>query len=73
MKCLDCSLKYAGYAVRTFNITYKEHIQAIKNNNINSIYSNHILNTGHTYGIITDTVDIIQTEKEGKHLNSLEI
>jgi hypothetical protein len=40
---------------RTFNIRYKEHIQAIRNNNSNSGYSNHIPNTGHTYGTITDT------------------
>jgi hypothetical protein len=31
-----------------------------------------ILNTGHTYGTITDTVDIIKTENKGKHLNTLE-
>jgi hypothetical protein len=30
------------------------------------------LNTGHTHGTVTDTVNIIRTEKEGKHLNTLE-
>jgi hypothetical protein len=58
---------------RTFNIRYKEHIQAIRNNNNNSGYSNHILNTGHTYGTINDTMDdIIRKGKKGKHLNTLE-
>jgi hypothetical protein len=34
-------------------------------------YSSHILNTGHTYETITDTVDIARTQKKGKHLNTL--
>jgi hypothetical protein len=51
---------------------YKEHIQAIRINNSNSGYSNHMLNTGHAYGTITDTMDIIKTGRKGKHLNTLE-
>jgi hypothetical protein len=64
MKCLECPIKYIKQTERTFNIRYKEHIQAIRNNNSNSGYSNHILNTGHTYGTITDTVDIVNTGKK---------
>jgi hypothetical protein len=30
IKCLDCPLKYIGQMGRTFNIRYKEHVQAIK-------------------------------------------
>jgi hypothetical protein len=36
------------------------------------IYANHILNTGHTYGIITDTMEIVEKERKGKRLNTLE-
>jgi hypothetical protein len=72
MKYLDCPLKYIGQTGRTFNVRYKEHIHAIRNNNNNSGYSNHILNTGHTYGTINNTMDIIRTGKKGKHLNALE-
>jgi hypothetical protein len=49
----------------------KGHIQAIRNNNGNSGYSNHILNTGHKYGTTADTVDIIRTHRKGKHLHTL--
>jgi hypothetical protein len=59
MKCLDCPLRYIGETGRTVKIRYKEHIQAIRNNNSNSGYSNHILNMGHTYGTITVTMDVI--------------
>jgi hypothetical protein len=72
MKCIDCPLKYIGQIDRAFDTRYKEHIQAIRNNNSNLGYSSHILNTGHTYGIIKDTVDIVRTHKKGKHLNTLE-
>jgi hypothetical protein len=72
MKCLDCPLKYVNQTGRTFSVRYKEHIHVIRNNNGNSGYSNHILNTGHTYGTITDTMDIIRAGSKGRHINTLE-
>jgi hypothetical protein len=71
IKCLDCPLKYIGQTARTFNIRYKNHMQAIGDSNNNYRYSNQILNTGHTYGTINDTMDIIRKEKTGKHFNTL--
>jgi hypothetical protein len=53
MKCLNCPLNYIGRTgKRTFHTRYKEHIQAIRSNNGNSVYSYRILNTGYTYGTI---------------------
>jgi hypothetical protein len=72
MKCLVCPLKYIGQRGRTFYTRHKEHKEAITNNNGSSGYSNNILNTGHTYGTITDTMDIIKSKKTGKNLNTLE-
>jgi hypothetical protein len=72
MKCMDCPLQYMGQTGRTFETRYKEHIQAIRNNNGNSGFSNHVLNTGHAYGGITDTMKVIKIEKEGNHLSTLE-
>jgi hypothetical protein len=72
VKCMDCPLKYAGQTGRIFYSRYKEHIQTIRNNNINSGYSNHILSTRHAYGSITDTMEIMETERKLKHLNTLE-
>jgi hypothetical protein len=64
MKCLDSPLKHIEQAGRAFNTRYKEHIQAIINNNNNLWYSSHILYMGHIYGTITDTMDIIKTQKK---------
>jgi hypothetical protein len=72
MKCLDCPLKYIGETGRMLNIRYKQHIHAIRSNKSNSGYSNHMLNKGHAYGTITDTMGIIRTGKKFKHLNALE-
>jgi hypothetical protein len=60
------------YRARTFNIRNKEHIHAIGNNNSNSGCSNHILNTGYTYGTITDTMDAIRRGRKDRSLNTLE-
>jgi hypothetical protein len=52
---------------------YKEHVQAIRNNNSNSGYSSHILNTGYKYGTITDAMAIIITYKKGNILEKYHI
>jgi hypothetical protein len=72
LKCQDCPPKYVRQTGRTFKTRYKEHIHDIRSNNSNSGYSSHILNTGHTYGTITDTMEIITTGRKGKHSNTLE-
>jgi hypothetical protein len=71
MKCMDCPLKYTGQTGQTFQTRYREHIQAIRNTNSNSEYSSRILNMGHAYGSIIDTMKVIEIEKKGKHLNIL--
>ena len=65
-------LKYVGQTGRTFKTKYKEPIHDIKSNNSNSRYSSHILNTRHTYGTITDTMESITVGRKGKYLNTLE-
>jgi hypothetical protein len=69
---MDCPLKYVGQTGRTFNTRYKVHVHDIRTNNSNTGYENHILNTGHAYGTITDTMEIMKTERKGRHLNTLE-
>jgi hypothetical protein len=65
MICLDYPLKYTEQTGRTFNTGYKEYMQAIRNDNSNSAFSNHILNTEHTYDTITDTMDVIRIGMKG--------
>jgi hypothetical protein len=72
MKCLKCPLKYIGQTGRTFNLRYKEHIQAIRSNCGKSGYWNRVLNMEHTYGTITDIMGIIRAGRKSRHLNTLE-
>jgi hypothetical protein len=68
---MDCPLKYVGQTGRTFKTRYKEHIHDIRSNKGNTGYSNHILNAGHTYGTMQDTMEIITLGRKGKYLNTL--
>jgi hypothetical protein len=72
MECVDYPLKFIGQSWGVSSTRYEEHIQAIRNNNSSSIFSNHILNTGHTYGTLMDTMDITMIGKKGKYVNNLE-
>jgi hypothetical protein len=63
MKCMSCSLKYIGQTGRSFNTRYKEHIRDIRSKNSKPGYSSHLLNTDHTYGSITDTVQVVRNER----------
>jgi hypothetical protein len=65
MRCKSCNLKYVGQTGRSFRIRYKEHINAIHNKKPTSRYAQHILETGHTYGTIEDTLNILHRNKKG--------
>jgi hypothetical protein len=72
MNCKDYELKYIGQTGRNFHTRYKEHIHDIRTNNPNSKYAQHILDTQHTYSNIHETMDILQFEKKGPLMNTLE-
>jgi hypothetical protein len=51
LKYHSCQLKYIGETRRAFKAHFKEHIQAIKNDN-KLMYVQHTLNTGYSYSYI---------------------
>jgi hypothetical protein len=63
IKCNSCHLKYIGQTSRNFKTRYKEHIHAIHTNKTTSRYAQRILETGHTYGTVEDTVYCIAKRK----------
>jgi hypothetical protein len=73
MKCMECGGAYIGLTGRNFRVRYKEHIRGIRNNKTNTGYANHILNAGHTYGPIEDTLQVLGIQNKGPYLNTLEI
>jgi glycerol-3-phosphate cytidylyltransferase-like family protein len=71
LRWLGRPLLYTGQTGRTFNIRHNKHVRAIRNSKRNSKYSNHILHTGRKNGNVTNTTGVTNTDKKGKHVNSL--
>jgi hypothetical protein len=65
---LDCS----KINISNLITNYIVHLHPVAHCYFTSGYSNHILNTGHSYGNITNTMQITKIERKGKHLNTLE-
>jgi hypothetical protein len=61
-----------GQTGRNFRTRFKEHIHAIKTNKTTSKYAQHILETGHIYGKIEDTLNILHHENKSSIMNSWE-
>jgi hypothetical protein len=62
--CLKCPKKYIGQTGRTFKTRHREHIHVIRSNRPDTGYSQHVLNTGHAYGDIENTMNIIKNKTE---------
>jgi hypothetical protein len=65
-------MKYVGQMGRTFNTRYKEHIYNIKSSNSNTGYSKHVLDTGHAYDTMEETMDVVRIGRKGQYMNTLE-
>jgi hypothetical protein len=72
LDCQTCRSKCVGQTDRPFKVRFKEHIQAIKGNKHTSVFAQHILNTGHAYGCMRDTMTILNSIGKGAHMNTLE-
>jgi hypothetical protein len=72
MICHTCHKSYIGQAVRKIETRYKEHIRYIRHNNSRSAYASHILQNTHEYGPLQTTMDLLQKEKNGIRMNTLE-
>jgi hypothetical protein len=69
---MDCPHQYIGQTGRPFKTRFKENIGAIKHYSDTSTYAQHILNNVHTYGNISDTMDIMKMTQKARHMNILE-
>jgi hypothetical protein len=64
IKCQNCPCIYIGQMGHSFKIRYKEHVQDIKNNKSRTGFSHHILNTGHAYDSIENTMEILNFQEK---------
>jgi hypothetical protein len=72
MKRNTCPLMYMGQTRRSFEVRYKEHLQAIRNNKGNRMSPQHISDTTHTYSTLEHTLDISHIVKEEQYMYTLE-
>jgi hypothetical protein len=71
LKCRTCQGVYIGQTGSNFKARYTEHIREIRNNKPKTGYAQHILDTGHEYGKLEDTMEIIEVQYKQSHLNTI--
>jgi hypothetical protein len=72
LKCQSCPKVYIGQTGRNFKTRFKEHVLDIKNKRSKTGFSHHILGTGHIYGNIEKTMEILNLHEKGNCLNTLD-
>jgi len=69
---LDCNKAYVGQTERSFTQRFKEHRTAFKSSGNTSNYAKHALEHSHPFGPIHETMQILQYQGKGAHLNTIE-
>jgi hypothetical protein len=71
MNCQSCPGNYVDQTGWSFKVRYSKHVQAIRTNNEKTGYFHYILNMGHSYGSLDDSLEILSVQKV-LYLNTLE-
>jgi len=69
---LTCNKAYVGQMGRCFTQRFKEHRNAFKSGRNTSNYVKHALEHSHLFGPIQETMQILQYQAKGAHLNTIE-
>jgi hypothetical protein len=72
LTCPDCSKVYVGQTGRNFYTRYDEHKRAFRYNTSQSKYAKHAIEQGHRFGNLENIMEILQFQKKGYHLNTIE-
>jgi hypothetical protein len=68
LKCQIYPGSYMGQTGWNFKTRYKEHIQDVRNTRSKTGFLHHILNTGHAYDSIENTLTILNTQGKRPYL-----
>jgi len=71
LTCSDCNKAYVGQKGRSFTQRFKEYRNAFKSSR-NTNYAKHALEDLHPFGPIHETMQILQYQAKGAHLNTIE-
>jgi len=72
LTCNDCQKAYVGQTGCDFYTRFNEHKRAFQYNTTQSKFTQHLLTHGHSFGNLENTMEIIQLQKKGTHLNTIE-
>jgi len=75
IKCSDCDSFYVGQTGRSFRTRYREHIQALKSQNLTSMkstFAEHIMQSNHKYTNIDQNMEVLDYEIKGNKMNCKE-
>jgi len=70
--CPDCNKTYVGQTGRKFSTRYKEHKIAFRNNSNTSSFAKHLIQEAHSFGPMSNVMQIVHCHRKGAHLNTIE-
>ena len=72
LTCPNCKKAYVGQTGSSFTTRFQEHKNAFKNNSHSSKYAKHLTEQNHTINSIQNTMQMLQYQNKGAHLNTYE-
>jgi hypothetical protein len=72
LTCPDCRKSYVGQTVRQFQLRYKEHHRSLQDKTDTSRFAKHLNESGHSFGPIHNIMEVLQFQKKGTHINTVE-
>ena len=72
LTCPDCEMKYVGQTGRFSHIRFSEHFRDFKYANRKSRFSQHLLESNHSFGPIDSIMKILHSTNKGKQMDTLQ-
>jgi len=72
LKCPECNKAYVGQTGQSFTQMFRGHRNAFKSNRNTSNYAKHVFEHQHPFGPIQDTMQVLQYQRKGTHLKTIE-
>jgi len=72
LTCPDCSKVYVGQTGRSFVTRFQEHKNAFRTANNSSNFAKNLVEHTHSFGPFHNTMQILQIQNKGAHLNTRE-
>jgi len=72
LTCSDCREAYVGQTDRNLETRFREHKNAFRTASQSSNFAKHLMEGTHSFGPIHNTMQILQLQNKGAHLNNIE-